>query len=155
CEGWHLCGGTYAVMAQGKPEGIPFTFDCSATEGVEIEEDFCDLLLLGMLRTDLVRTAKPGDNGSLNMIVLPLQDESNPDKMATSITMSVSLPRDADEHILAYQWMHILNKNEVHDDEVLDRIVSQCLDGVFAWVKKAVGSSPQDELAAQLAGSDI
>ena len=69
--------------------------------------------------------------------------------------MSITLPRDKDEHILAYQWMNILNIENVHDDELLDRIVSGCIGGVFAWVKKAVGPLPQDELAAELAGSDI
>jgi len=143
------------AVAQDEPDGIPFTFDCDATEGVKIEEDFCGLLLLGMLRTDLVRTARPSDEGSLNMIVLPLRDNSDPDKMAASITMSITLPRDKDEHILAYQWMNILNIENVHDDELLDRIVSGCIGGVFAWIKKAVGPLPQDELAAELAGSNI
>ncbi len=47
------------VMAQDESKGLPLTYVCQAAEGVRIEEDFCDLLLMSVLRTDLFQIAKP------------------------------------------------------------------------------------------------
>jgi len=143
------------VMAQDGPGGVPFTYECIATEGVRIEEDFCDLLLTSMLRTELVRAMNPDDKGSLNMVVLPLQDDTDPDRMAASITMSITLPRDKDENILVYSRIDILGYEDLHDDEMVDAVVSVCINGVTDWLKKAIGgASPQDEFAALRDRSD-
>jgi len=143
------------VIAQDEPGGIPFTYECLATEGVRIEEGFCDLLLTSMLRTDLFRAMNPDDKGSLNMVVLPLQDKSDPGKIASSIVMSISLPRDKDEFILTYQRIDIFDNDDVHDDELIDRIVWTCIDGVTDWLKKEVGQLHEDEFAALRDRSDI
>jgi hypothetical protein len=143
------------VMAQDESEGIPFTYDCKATKGVKIEEDFCDLLLMGMLRTDILRTVRPSDEGSLKMAVLPLQDKSNPEKIASSIVMGITFPRDKNAHILTYQRIDIFDSEDVHNDELIDVLVSRCVGGVIDWLKRHVGDLPEDEFAALKNGSSI
>ena len=132
------------VMAQDESDPFPFKYECAATEGVTIEEEFCDHLLQSMLRTDRIRSAEPSDGWFVSIVVQPVYRSSTPDAFAFSIVVTVSPAQMKSVYLTAFQGTYLTGTREAHDEETLNGISSGCIKELSSWLEDADDRLPSD-----------